>query len=165
MPQQPTWVRSVTGRPDGDFYEARDRDELSHERLDDAVQDYLDEVDTPDWPATLTVKVMARMDPSSRSHQFALSLLETLIDEIEEEFGDPNDNHDFVGPGDKAECLKIMTTAVEAICAKGSAWSCEEVGVIEVDLLEYLTQENAPWLDDPDVKKWREGLGSEGSAP
>ncbi len=172
VPTEPTWVRSVTGRPDGDFYEACDRDELSTDELEAAVHEFL-EVNDPDlWPERLTVKVFARQRPVEEAPKYARVLLDKLLEDItrvlldkllediEETHGDPEGNHDFLSASEEEECLKIMTTAVAAICDKGSAWACEEVGAIEVDVLEYIKQEQPLWLEEEDVKKWREGLGS-----
>ncbi len=160
VPTEPTWVRSVTGRPDGDYYEACDRDELSTDELGEAVHEFLEGNDPDLWPETLTVKVFARMRPAEEAPKYARELLDKLLGEIDGTYGDPEGNHDFLSASEEEECLKIMTTAVAAICDKGSAWACEEVGAIEVDVLEYIKQEQPLWLEEEDVKKWREGLGS-----
>lgn len=155
-PPLPSWARLVSGKPDGEFYDASDAEELSSGSLEEEVSNHLEGWDTDFWPETVEVRVLSRMDPAMNAHRYALSLLETLLDDIEEDFGDPGGYHEALSAEKKAECLAIMENAVERVCANHQVYMCDRVGLIEVDVLEYVRQEEPGWLDDPDVKKWLE---------
>lgn len=135
------------------LYGVEDQLELDLD-INDTVLRALEDAKPEEWPGVLEIHVFRRMAVSSTEVE-ALSetCLEDLIDRLDEEFGAPGE-----GTHIERGWLPLMRTAVAAIVAEYEPWACEPTVEIErVDVLSWITEHAANWLDDPEVLTWVAG--------
>jgi hypothetical protein len=120
-------------------------EQLRHTTLDEAVEDYLVDIDWSDEEATVRVFGYARVQVSAHVR----TGLEDILEAIDEEYGDPkNTRHirDMITPrmGAAFEAL------VEAIEKDYEPWACEVVEERHVLVLAWVREHMPHWLPTTD---------------
>jgi hypothetical protein len=120
------------------FWDCRDdREQLIHDSIGEAVYAWADERDGP-LPETVTVYGFARMELPSEE-RIAETVLEHLIERIDEDYGNPDD---------WAKPTEAMLTAAREFArvfrAEYECWACEEVTRQTVRVADHVSAE---WLD------------------
>ena len=115
---------------------------LSHSDIHDAIEDVLDSRH-PDPIEGYVEVVCYEHRPASASSIDTVSLLEDVLERLDEEYG---------GPDEPSESTKEMEVAAkefaEKIIAEYTVWQCEPILTVIVDALEW-AKENAPdWLEE-----------------
>lgn len=116
---------------------------ITHTDRFSAIEDYLDGLDRP-FPKTIEVFGYAPMKPSISFRSYPL---ESILESLDEEFGNPN------GDGTKpTEAMKEAEKAfIEVIEREYQSWMCEIV-TTETVVVEDWVKENYPeWLEDGEV--------------
>lgn len=121
------------------LYGMKDEERL-HDSLHDAVLYHLDQLDLERMPDTVEVWEYSRMRPRVR-----WSAAEYLLEDMDEEFGDPD------GPTESGVTagMREAEAALEAAVLKDYVpWACEPNGKIHVVNVADWVRENAPnWLE------------------
>jgi hypothetical protein len=105
-----------TDKCEPDFYDCRDREKLTWEDRDEAIEEHLDylgvmhsgmtEAEVLDaLPETITVKGYARMPVTSPDH-LADTVLERFIEDLDEEYGDSDQGPSEATPAVNFTALK-----------------------------------------------------------
>ena len=126
---------------DCDDYE---RDHLQHEDDDAAIEAYLDGLDP--LPATVEVHGYARDAlPSVKQRKaWADSLVEQLIEWIDDEYGDPDGGTEHET---EPECLNIALEMVDKALEGYVVWSCHRVCSRTVDVQAWVKEHRPDWPD------------------
>ena len=115
------------------FWGPPDSEQLDHEDLDEAIEEYLDDAH-PDRPDEIEVAGYARMAVGAGEWPDARDLVEHVLQNVDEEHGDPD--------GDGAAITEPMLAAAREFLAVVAAeyvpWACEEVVRVRVDVVAWL---------------------------
>lgn len=135
------------------YYDACESEYLSHECVEDAMEDYLDRNATVGGDlrddiralAPIEVVAFARMEPGDGwIEAVASDLLERALEQWGEEFGDPDG-----GGGQKralANGLPAMVVALRDFFGRLTSWACEPIGryLYSAEECEVLLHEDRP---------------------
>ena len=131
-----------------DYYDCcEDREQLRHFDVDDAVEDYLDNLDPKDWPKEVEVWAWDRrvITPDHISGA-AKTILEALIEEFDElqEFGNPD-----VGTKETTAMRVAARQFVQTVADEYKVWACEQrPDPIRVDTVRWVRANRQDWIDD-----------------
>ena len=133
----------------GEFYGQPDQEMLSAETFAEAVDEYLDQLpgynyktDAPfkKWlqerikrgqiPATVTIAKYRHRTPKIDANW----LLEFLLEDMNEEYGDWEGNHDPTTP----RMQELVKEFAQAFADEYIPFQCEQVESIEIDVLDWL---------------------------
>ena len=119
----------------------RDAETLEHSDPDDAVESYLDQCGDP-LPEKVTVYGYARlvMEPGEPDPG---RVLERVLEELDEEYGDPDDATDAT-----PAMLAAAREFCEAIRREYPVWRCEKVEQTEVDVATWVEGHRPDWLGE-----------------
>lgn len=109
---------------------------------DDAIRQYLDNYAPGELPATVTLYRYRRgVVPNDIWGFVAERVLDTAIEYLDEEYGDPDE------ATEPTEAMRVAATAfVDAMRTEYVPWNCELDGQEEIDVAKWV-KENAPeWL-------------------
>lgn len=128
------------------WWGVNDPERMSAKTPDEAIADYLDQRDNPDprgWPAdeTLHLSGYVPMVPTVPVH---LTLLDTLLEALDEEFGDDD--------GDGTKATPAMEAAeqafITAVLAEYEPFMCEDVYHETVNVREWVKAHRPDWLEE-----------------
>ncbi len=126
-----------------DFYAVTDFENLRFATVDEAVKNYLDEVDPPDRWRTLHVKAYRRMRPKITKRD-AIDLIAYRRENWDEELGGPDDDSFVSGYDDAAieEMVPLVMEFLNQLADRYRAWGCEKIPEenVEVDLEQWLRE-------------------------
>lgn len=111
---------------------------LSHQHEDEAIEDYLEDLEAKDYPLELEVHGYARM--IINKEKFKASVLETAYDFISEQY-DGEDGHE--------QCEKIEKAAaqfVETYLENYHTWACEPITKKTLNVAEWVQKNRPDWL-------------------
>lgn len=123
----------------------RDADYLTHQSIEFAIDEFLEDVEPPEWPDEVVVYGFAPMEVRFSGYARD-NMLDELVESLDEDYGDPYGNSDDYRPSDAVkakadELLRLME-------AEYPCWTCEEVETVTVPLRDYVPLERS---EDPDV--------------
>lgn len=108
-------------------------EQLYCDSIDEAMQEYVDDVDHSKWDKQVEIYRYEPMKISDAQKQrWSEWALENLIENLDEEHGDPD--------GETTITKEMETAArefVDKVIAGYHVWSCEKVETIKVDLVEW----------------------------
>lgn len=119
-----------------------DAERLEHEDRDEAIYDYLDAnyVRAGD-PATVTLQGYVRCEVNSQ--ELADQALETLLEDLDEQYADPE--------GEDTKATDAMKAAakvfVDAVLSEYEVYTCELVFSEEVDVSAWIQEHQPGWLE------------------
>lgn len=121
---------------------------LTHSDPDEAIEAYIDGFH-PDPIATIGEITMYEYAPMKVSVSDCLSPLELVLENLDEEYGDPD--------GDGYEVTDAMKAAekafLEIVAAEYRPWSCEQTGKsVTVNALEWVQEHRPDWLKESGTK-------------
>jgi hypothetical protein len=109
-----------------DFYAVTDFDDLRFATVDEAVKNYLDEVEPADRWRTLHVKAYRRMQPDLDNFA-ANDLITGVVEKWDEELGDPDsDATCLILDADMRALIPLALALLQQIAARYRPWACEE---------------------------------------
>ena len=115
---------------------------LEHRDRDEAISCYLDDIEPEHWPETVTVTAYAPMELPSNVQAW-LSPLDDMLETMDEEYGNPE--------GDATEPSATLREAervfVEAVVAEYHVWMHEDISTEEVNVAEWVAQNEPQWLE------------------
>lgn len=131
---------------------------LTYETIDEAMEEYTQDVHTTDWPKEITIYRFERMPiPEKRKAYLSERAIESLIEKLDEEHGEPE--------GDGTEITNEMLAAarefVDKVIAKYTVWGCEVAGEETVNVADWA---EANLLPDDEVQEAITRLRKEASA-
>ena len=129
-----------------DFYAVTDFDDLRFTTVDEAIKNYLDEVDPPDRWRTLHVKAYRRMRPIVTQDE-AWALIEYWMTAWDEDLGDPNLEEPKPFKDEEHEDLVPVAMAfLNQLADRYRAWACEESPSehVEIDLEQWALRNGYP---------------------
>jgi hypothetical protein len=133
-----------------DFWDCDETtDHLTHHEVDEAVEYMLDQMEPEEWPRALTVHAFARDEISAAARQhFAISAAERLLEDLDEEHGDPNGSDRT--PQYAIDAARVL---VDAVLEKYTVWSCHRVPAADekVDVAAWVKEHAAHWLEKASV--------------
>jgi hypothetical protein len=108
---------------------------------DEAILEYLDDIEPKDWPGTITVEGFAPMQIADGGYPDADDLLDEIYERLDEDFA--NEEATTPTPGIKA--------AAEWLCAtirrEYEPWACESVTEkVTVNVIEWVNENCPDWL-------------------
>ena len=142
-----------------DYYDCKAADVMTCTEIDEAVQEYFEYLDPPDWPKEVEVKAFVRKEVSERERRnLAEQALEELIERLDEEYGNPEEATEF---DDVARA--VAREFVDKIIANYEIWGCEESTKenLQVNTAEWVRKNNPLWLEEADILKRIEELEKE----
>ena len=127
---------------DAIFWTCRDSEQLRCETVDEAVEEHLEMVlydrDPSDWPETVTARGFKRGVVTYDGE----TVLERMLEHLDEEYSDPD--------GDDTKPTEGMKRAadafVSAVLAEYTPWACEECETVTVNVKEWVTEHMPEWL-------------------
>lgn len=126
-----------------DFWDACERERLTYEDIDDAIEEYLDQLAPGKLPETVEVKGYVRREPSISEYEGAM--LENLIERLDEEYGDPDAYH-ATPASENMKAAELVF--IKAVLAEYESWQCEPVITKEIDALAWVREHRPEWLED-----------------
>ena len=132
--------KAMSDEKDIVYWDAEDSEELIHDSRHDAIEMALDSLafaDNGKLPRTLEVKAFARMPIDT--DMWGDSIAETLVEQLDEEFGGPDS--DFTEVTDFMK--EAGRTFARAVVSKYTPWLCYVVSTETVDVPAWV-KENAP---------------------
>lgn len=115
---------------------------LTWTERDEAIEMHLDDRPRDEWPETLTVYGFARETPNWQRH--AKRVLENLIEDLDEPYGNPEEATAITPAMEQAS-----TEFVNRIKAEYRVWSCKKVTSEEINVMEWVKENNPEWLATP----------------
>lgn len=105
------------------FYDCMNADTFRHTTVNDAVADYLCEVEPTRWPETLLVKCYEQQQITEAVvNAHALALLSSLVEDLDEEYAGGGDSGQRYHGGN----LLAARRFVEHVVADYVVWRCDE---------------------------------------
>lgn len=138
------------------FWGAEGAEELQHESADDYIEWVIS--GTGELHGTMTVAAWRRMPLGDITRDMWASwALERLVNDIDEEHGDPN------WSTRETDGMRAAARAfVDAVLAEYKVWACEIVALVEVDVHRWVQTHHPDWLEEPPEQ--RSLFGKEGEA-
>jgi hypothetical protein len=121
----------------------QDEERLTFTDPDEAIENYLDDLDDP-LPEEVTVYGFAPIQATRSVDAIAGGHLEALLESLDEEYGDPGDR-----------------TYVAAVLAEYKPWACEQVSSEAVNVREWVKEHAPHWLEVSAVPAAASGEGRE----
>jgi hypothetical protein len=117
-----------------------DGESLYQRHPGDAIEAYLQ-----DYPETITLYGFAPMPINSATRdRLVASALDAVLDELDEEFGDP----DGEPSQPSMERLAMARSFVDEILATYDVWACTQVGEVRITVREWMDAHRPDWLSD-----------------
>lgn len=122
-----------------EYWDSEGEERLTHTDRDDAIECILN--DAGDLPEKIDICGYARMVPNGEL--LAHHALEHLLEDLDEEYGDPEGG--YVSGTDKMkEAAKVFTTTV---LDEYVSWACEIVKRETVDVTAWVKENRPDWLE------------------
>lgn len=118
-------------------------EELQHETLDEAVDMYLDGLAPEETPDVITVHGYARIDLSNEWSDLPEFVVETVIERLDEEYGDPFNS----GFPITDRMRKAAAVFAEVILREYEPWACIPVCHQEIDIQAWIKEKRPHWLE------------------
>lgn len=139
------------------FYDCRESEILTHNNIDDAVEEFLDATEATLWPRSLTVVAYHQRTVSdSYTKSLADWAMEHMLDLLDEEFG----GEEYTDP---TPTMKDAALAfARAVVSEYKPWRCERAPLedVDVDVADWVCKHNPEWIEaDPEVRKFVEEEG------
>ena len=128
------------------FWGINDPEDLGAEDPDTAIAEHIESLLRDKWPETVSLHGFVRMTVEYKPGR-RFGPLANILEALDEEYGDPDDNHDETKPTPKmeeAECAFIA-----AVVAEYKPWTCEEIYQEEVNVMEWVRANQPDWLEEP----------------
>ena len=123
-----------------EYYSCNDGYEtLIHTDRDEAIHDYLDQYDDDNAPDTVTVYGFAKMVPDAKWQ--AITMLDNLLDVLDNEYGDPNGHAGQYGATDTMRDAALEF--VNKVLAEYRVYACDEVSCETVNVDEWRKEHNS----------------------
>jgi hypothetical protein len=124
------------------FWGAEDDGNLSHEDIDEAIEEVLDGAPCgiADRLPIITMCGFARM-PVSMS---TLSPLEHCLEHLDEEYGDPDGDSDKPTPA-MLEAEKVFLAVIQT---EYKSWTCEVVERRKINVADWIKEHRPDWLEE-----------------
>ena len=107
---------------------------ITHTCAEDAIKELLDDCDPGDWPDEIIVYGFDRMEPDPRV--FSESLLEQILERLDEDFGDPDNETEIT-----TEMRDAESTFIRAVLDEYTPFACGQVSEESVNLLAWVIAE------------------------
>lgn len=134
------------------LYDCCESETLTHDNVDDAVEEFLDATEASMWPETLTVAAHQNVTiEDSYAESLADWALEHMLESLDEEYG----GEDYTDPTPKMKDAALAFA--RAVVSEYSPWRCERVPAedIEVDVAAWVHEHNPEWIaNDEAVRKF-----------
>lgn len=118
------------------FYSYKDPETLMHEDLGDAIVEYLDDNEPEEWERKVTfTRYEHRVISDARKKSLAEDVLESLLELLDEDYGDPESSTTPTATMEAA-----ATELVAAVTTGYKVWACSREEEIVVDLLQWLKE-------------------------
>ena len=115
------------------FWGAEDQERLTHDDMDEAIEELLDGADP--MPATLTI---CRYTPMTLVMP---DVLEWLLETLDEEYSNPDD--DYTKP---TEAMKVAAEGfLDIVRAEYHVWACDLVERKEIDTAAWIKEHRPGW--------------------
>jgi hypothetical protein len=145
-------MRDDTKEHDPIFWDCRDSEELEHDNIDDAVEDYIESWCEPDItlaqlmehvPEEIEVTGYERdeVDAANKAEWILIQLLENL----DEDYGDPNAYTDAT-----TKMKEAALAFVKAILEEYHVWPCHQTCTAKVNTLEWLKENRPDFFEEPE---------------
>ena len=127
------------------FWGSKSVEYLTHTEMDDAIESMLDGIgDINVLPKTIEICSYARME-LPKAESLASSVLESLIEDLDNEHGDPTGDHLTEISDTMKEAAKDFVTAV---LKEYVSWACELVKCETVNVQEWIKENRPDWLEE-----------------
>lgn len=138
---------------DPKFWAVGDLERLTATTPDEAIEDYLDNIEPRDWPEAIEVRGFRPMVPSLPTF---LAPLNEVLEALDEEYGDPE------GDGHKPSeaMLEAQAQFLRTVCSEYVSWQCEEVERSTVDVSTWVLENRPDWLQSDRVDAEAAGAGA-----
>jgi hypothetical protein len=118
-------------------------EELQYETLDEAVEMYLDGLSPEQTPEVITAFGYARTDLSKEWSDLPEFVVETVIERLDEEYGDPFSS----GFPITDRMRKAAAVFAEVILREYEPWACIPVCQQEIDTQVWIREKRPHWLE------------------
>lgn len=125
------------------FWDACERERLTHSDIDEAIEEYLDQIASSEWPEIVTVKGYVRLAPSIEEYEG--TRVESFLESLDEEYGDPDAYH-ATPPSEAMKAAELVF--IKAVLAEYEPWQCEPAITKEIDAMAWVREHRPEWLED-----------------
>lgn len=115
-------------------------DELTHETVDEAVEDFIDR-----WPHEARSPESVEVIGYARRvvEDDGMGSLESMLYHLDEELGDPKGDYTTPTP----RMVEAAAAFAKVVCSEYVSWQCEEVTRQTVDVREWIRKHHPEWLE------------------
>lgn len=144
-------AETTTGKTDV-FYTCEDGAErINHRDAEEAVQEFIEGMMPSEWPLTMKVYAYQRSEiPDKEWTRLEEWLVEAAMEQIDEDYGDPDGLHDTLTKESQEAVEKAFANAVEVMRKHYVPWNCDRAPQhdVEVSVLEFLRDNWDMYKDD-----------------
>lgn len=123
-----------------DFWDAEESEELTYETLDEAVEGYLDQANI--WLDDPTIDIIVSGFCKMEISRETLNPLDNLLDQVEEEYGNPNKDYKPTDALREAE-----KKFIDIFLQEYDVYVCEKVCEVSVNVKEWVEENRPDWLE------------------
>lgn len=117
------------------YWTAKDDEKLSCTDIDEAIYEYLEDLEPEEWPETLEVCGFDPVDVSMPD------VLGDLIKSLDDDYGDP-----YGGESKTTEAMREAARVfLDVIRREYAPWACEQVETRTIDVLEWVKANEPQW--------------------
>lgn len=125
------------------FWDTDDVEYLTHTEQDDAIESLLDGVgDIDKLPETLEIYGYARQLP--KVNTWAVNILDRFLENLDEEYGNPDGNYTESTDSMKEAAEKFVTTVLDDYVS----WVCDIVAHKTINVKEWIQKNRPDWLEE-----------------
>ncbi len=124
------------------YWDVANKEYLTHACKEEAIEYILDDIDGP-LPKVIEICGYARMDTGLEPGPLADTILEDLLEKVDEEYGSPDES--FEPTDEMVEAAKeLAKTFIDGYVP----WACEIVARESVDVAEWVEKHMPHWMED-----------------
>ena len=127
------WVKRAA------FWGDEGQESLTDTDIDDCILYLVEDFD--DFDVTIDVYAFV---PQAVQVDATSNILEPLLELLDDEYGDPDGGYSKPTTG-MVEVAEYLAHVVET---EYTAWACESIGIVEVDVLAWVKEHEPEWLED-----------------
>lgn len=136
-----TGIGPATADVDPDFWGPEGTEVFSHQYIDDAILQELEDA-WPDLPETLVMSGVVRR----KAGMCASTLLDGVLEMLDEEYGNPDAfSEAYTKPTEMM--VKAAEVFVHVVMSEYDVWSCEEVTTRSIDVVQWCKHNAAEMLE------------------
>lgn len=140
-----------------DYWTCTDPENLTHDSPDEAVGEYLDNLETKHWPTTLTVQAYVRQvvddDDAERAIDNGVDYgMENFFESLDETYNCGDD----CDPSEDEELKKELAACYRRALVRYFVWSCEHSPDLDeqVNIAAWVRKNRPDWAEEQEIYEW-----------